>query len=104
MLSALEATAGAIVLILVFYDLFQSVLLPRPAVAKLRLSILILRPLWGTWKFLGGRVARNDRREDWLGAFGPLGEGFVRISYAASLEQIATGLERMGRYLRGVAR
>jgi aminotransferase len=37
-------------------------------------------------------------------AFGPLGEGFVRISYAASLEQIGTGLERMGRYLRGVAR
>ncbi len=34
-------------------------------------------------------------------AFGPLGEGFVRISYAASLEQIGTGLERMGRYLKG---
>lgn len=37
-------------------------------------------------------------------AFGPLGEGFVRISYAASLEQIGTGLERMGRYLRGTSR
>jgi len=35
-------------------------------------------------------------------AFGPLGEGFVRISYAASLEQIGTGLERMGRYVRSV--
>jgi aspartate/methionine/tyrosine aminotransferase len=34
-------------------------------------------------------------------AFGTLGEGFVRISYAASLEQIGTGLERMGRYLQG---
>ena len=34
-------------------------------------------------------------------AFGPLGEGFIRISYAASLEQIGTGLERMGRYVRG---
>ncbi len=33
-------------------------------------------------------------------AFGSLGEGFVRISYAASLEQIGTGLERMGRYVR----
>jgi aspartate/methionine/tyrosine aminotransferase len=33
-------------------------------------------------------------------AFGSLGEGFVRISYAASLEQIGTGIERMGRYLR----
>jgi aspartate aminotransferase len=33
-------------------------------------------------------------------AFGSLGEGFVRISYAASLEQIGTGIERMGRYVR----
>ena len=33
-------------------------------------------------------------------AFGSRGEGFVRISYAASLEQIGTGLQRMGRYLR----
>jgi aspartate aminotransferase len=33
-------------------------------------------------------------------AFGSLGEGFVRISYAASLDQIGAGMERMGRYLR----
>jgi aspartate/methionine/tyrosine aminotransferase len=37
-------------------------------------------------------------------AFGKRGEGFVRISYAASVEQIGTGIERMGRYLRGMAR
>jgi aspartate aminotransferase len=33
-------------------------------------------------------------------AFGRRGEGYVRISYAASLEQINSGLERMGRYVR----
>jgi aspartate/methionine/tyrosine aminotransferase len=33
-------------------------------------------------------------------AFGSLGEGFVRISYAAPLDQIGSGIERMGRYLR----
>lgn len=32
-------------------------------------------------------------------AFGPLGQGFVRISYAAPAEQIAAGIERIGRYL-----
>ena len=35
-------------------------------------------------------------------AFGSLGEGFVRISYAAPVEQIGTGIERMGRYLRAL--
>ena len=33
-------------------------------------------------------------------AFGKRGEGFVRISYAAPVEQIGVGIERMGRYLR----
>ena len=33
-------------------------------------------------------------------AFGKRGEGFVRISYAAPVQQIGTGIERMGRYLR----
>ena len=37
-------------------------------------------------------------------AFGARGEGFVRISYAASVEQIGTGMERMGRYVRGLGR
>ena len=37
-------------------------------------------------------------------AFGSLGEGFVRISFAAPVEQIGTGIERMGRYLRDLER
>lgn len=37
-------------------------------------------------------------------AFGSAGEGFIRISYAASLDRIGTGIERLGRYLRGMGR
>lgn len=37
-------------------------------------------------------------------AFGPQGQGFVRISYAAPVEQITSGIERIGRYLRGQGR
>jgi len=37
-------------------------------------------------------------------AFGSLGEGFVRISFAASTGEIGTGIERMGRYLRALGR
>ena len=32
--------------------------------------------------------------------FGERGEGFVRVSFAAPVEQIGTGIERIGRYLR----
>jgi len=37
-------------------------------------------------------------------AFGSLGEGFVRISFAASIEDIGTGIERIGRWLRSAGR
>lgn len=33
-------------------------------------------------------------------AFGTRGQGFVRISYAASIEEITSGIERIGRWMR----
>lgn len=37
-------------------------------------------------------------------AFGTQGQGFIRISYAAPVEQITSGIERIGRYLRSQGR
>jgi aspartate/methionine/tyrosine aminotransferase len=37
-------------------------------------------------------------------AFGSAGEGFLRISYAASIEQIGSGIERIGRYMNELGR
>ncbi len=37
-------------------------------------------------------------------AFGSAGEGFIRISFAASLEEIGSGIERIGRWLRDSGR
>jgi aminotransferase len=33
-------------------------------------------------------------------AFGTRGQGFIRISYAAPVDQITSGIERIGRWLR----
>lgn len=37
-------------------------------------------------------------------AFGTQGQGFIRISYAAPVEQITSGIERIGRYLHAQGR
>jgi hypothetical protein len=73
MLRVAEAALGVVILAIAFYDVFQSVVLPRPSVGKLRLSPWILRPLWASWRWLGTRDGRVDRRENWLGTFGPVG-------------------------------
>ena len=65
-------TAGVVILIGVFYDLFQSVVLPRPAVRKVQLARLIVRPMWKLWRWFGLRSSPLDRSESRLAAFGPI--------------------------------
>ena len=69
----IEIAAGFLVVLAVFFDLFQSVVLPRPAINKLAGVRLVLRGLWRVWRWVGARSSRVARRESWLAAFGPLG-------------------------------
>jgi len=71
-LAAVEAITGAVLLIVTFYDLFQSVVLPRPAVRKVQLARTIIRPTWRLWKWGLNRGARIDRSEARLAAFAPI--------------------------------
>ena len=97
----LEAAIGVLILAIAFYDVFQSVVLPRPSIGKLRVSPWILRPLWATWRWLGTRNSRIDLRENWLGTFGPVGLiallGFWSLSsilgYALILDSIRGEIE-----------
>jgi len=73
MLRVAEAAVGIVILAVAFYDVFQSVVLPRPSIGKLRIAPWILRPLWAGWRWWGTRETRLDRRENRLGTFGPVG-------------------------------
>jgi len=64
-----EAALGVAILAVAFYDVFQSVVLPRPSIGKLRIAPWVLRPLWATWRWLG---TRDSRRENRMGTFGPV--------------------------------
>jgi hypothetical protein len=70
--SAAEITAGAILLGAIFFDLFQSVVLPRPAVNKVQLSRWIGRPMWLSWRWLSQKTSRLERSERRLASYGPL--------------------------------
>lgn len=71
-IGALEIAAGLALLGLTFYDLFQSVVLPRPSVRKVQLARTVIRPLWRVWKWTFNRGSRLDRSEARLAAFGPI--------------------------------
>jgi len=69
-----EALFGLIVVVAVSYDVFQSVVLPRPAINKFILVRVLFRSLWVVfWRWIGTHLSPLPRREGWLAAFGPIG-------------------------------
>lgn len=66
-----EGVAGALVVVLVLLDLFQTIITPRPVAGRLRLSRYLSRPLWRTWRWAGFHVVPTRRREGFLGSYGP---------------------------------
>jgi hypothetical protein len=108
---------GGLVVALVLYDLFQSVVLPRPAVGRIRPTSLLGRPLWLMWRWVGTRVVEGRKRESVLAAYGPLlvllfltmWVGLLVIGYGLVLfglrAQIRPGLDNLGDafYVSGVS-
>ncbi len=68
-----EIVVGLVLVLVVFYDLFQSVVLPRPAINKLATVRYLLRGIWRSWRWVGNRMSSIPRRERWLGTYGPIG-------------------------------
>jgi hypothetical protein len=71
-LQVLSLIFGLLLVAIVFYDLFQTVVLPRPAVRKVQLGTVIVRPLWLAWRWIGRRGSQAEASEARLGAFGPI--------------------------------
>lgn len=71
-LDALGIAAGSLLVIATMYDLFQSVVLPRPAVGRVRFSPTAIRLAWRVWRSVAVRPQRLQLREAALAAFGPV--------------------------------
>ncbi|HKW08302.1 MAG TPA: potassium channel family protein [Candidatus Dormibacteraeota bacterium] len=67
-----EIVLGVAILGVTFYDLFQSVVLPRPSIRKVQLARTVIRPLWRVWKWALNRGSRIEQSERRLAAFGPV--------------------------------
>ncbi len=67
-----EIVVGIVLILVIFYDLFQSVVLPRPAINKLATVRYLLRGSWWVWRWAGDRMSSLPRRERWLATYGPI--------------------------------
>src|SRR5438128_6543288 len=80
------ATLGSIALILVvLWDAFEVIILPRRVTRKFRLTRFFYRVTWKPWAAVVKRVSRAGRREILLSFYGPVSLLFLLIMWAAGL-------------------
>ena len=87
-MSAVEVlvmVAGIIVLALTEYDIFQSIVLPRPSVRKIQLARPLVRSLWVVWRWVAQRSSRVDKSEGRMAVFAPLALILLVLIWAAAL-------------------
>jgi Ion channel len=86
-----EVVGGLALLLVILYDVFQSVVLPRPAINKLGTVRYLVRGIWWLWRWVGNRMSSIPRRERWLATYGPVAVLTVFAAWAFGLV-IAFGL------------
>jgi hypothetical protein len=64
--------AGGLILATVLWDAFETIVMPRSAMRKLRLARVYYRISWHGWVTVGGVLRSEVRRERYLAVFGPL--------------------------------
>jgi hypothetical protein len=63
---------GAAIFLIVLWDAFEAIILPRRVTRKFRLTRLFFRSTWHIWKFVMCLVPSRKQREALLGFYGPL--------------------------------
>lgn len=64
--------AGVAVFLIVVWDAFEAIILPRRVTRRFRITRLFYRTTWRSWKFLINQVPAPKKREALLGFYGPM--------------------------------
>ncbi|PYU49696.1 MAG: two pore domain potassium channel family protein [Acidobacteria bacterium] len=96
--------AGVAIFLIVLWDAFEAIILPRRVTRKFRLARLFYRSTWNVWKFVICLIPKPKTREALLGFYGPLSLlvlvgvwavglvlGFGLMQYGAGSAVVMTG-------------
>src|SRR5579872_7214220 len=70
-LDVAELFVGFLIIVIMLFDVFTSVVVPRPVRSIFRVSALFARLTWPLWRGAALRMPSPQRREQVLGIFGP---------------------------------
>jgi len=64
--------AGVAIFLIVLWDAFEAIILPRRVTRRFRLTRLFYKTTWTSWRFITGLIPLRKTRETLLGFFGPI--------------------------------
>ena len=85
MIGSLIAAAGALWVVVIMWDAFETLVLPRRVTRRLRPTRMFYRVTWRVWSAVARRMRPGGRRETYLSFFGPLSLLVLLAAWAASL-------------------
>jgi len=84
-MGSLIAAAGALCVVVMIWDAFEAIVLPRRVTRRLRPTRMFYRVTWRVWSAVARRMRVGGRRETYLSFFGPLSLLVLIGAWAASL-------------------
>jgi hypothetical protein len=76
---------GILCVLVVLLDAFQTIILPRRAAGRLRLTRIFYITTWMPWRFVAVRIRHPRKRETALSFYGPLSLIFLLVVWACGI-------------------
>lgn len=84
-MSLTSAILGLVLLAIVLWDVFETIILPRRVTRRIRLARIFYKSTWTPWSWLARRIRAGSWRETFLSVFGPLSLLFLFVVWAVGL-------------------
>ena len=84
-MGSLIAATGALCIVVIMWDAFEAIVLPRRVTRSLRPTRMFYRVTWRVWSVVAHQMRPGARRETYLSFFGPLSLLVLLGAWAASL-------------------
>jgi hypothetical protein len=84
-MAVIAVILGVLLIVVVLFDVFEAVVLPRRVTRRLRLTKLLYRASWVPWSALARRIHNESRRETVLSYYGPASLIMLLVVWALGL-------------------
>lgn len=85
LIASLFALLSLILILAIFHDAFEVMLLPRRIKSKTRIVRYFFSSTWALWGAIGRRLPSDEQRHMFLGLYGPLSLVLLLVVWAAGL-------------------